>query len=109
MIDPYDLNGALRPDTTADRKAARQTALAERNALVGELAAKGGQTAAAPFTRRRMALFGAAFAVAATAFAAVMLTSPPVSEAARIEGISIQSLQAKAPLSLGTAESGHEN
>ena len=109
MLDPYAVNTTIRALDGADSTIARRNAFDERNVLVGELAAKGAEKASAPFTRRRMALFGAAFALATAAFAGVMLTSPPTSEAARLDGISVQDLHARAPLDLGSAETGHEN
>lgn len=109
MLDPYAVNTTIRALDGADRTIARRNAFDERNVLVGELAAKGAEKASAPFTRRRMALFGAAFALAAGAFATVMLTAPPTSEAADVEGISIQTLHARASLDLDSAEFGNEN
>lgn len=108
MFAPHTIRTTTRAQDE-EHEVALRNAVAERNLLVGELAAKGGERAAAPFTKRRMALFGAAFALATAAFAGVMLYSPPTSEAADIEGISIARLHASAPLSLGAAEAGHEH
>lgn len=109
MFDPYTVNTTSRLAGASQRLAARRNAHAQRNALVAELAAKGGETAAAPFTRRRMTLFGAALVLATVAFAFGMFAAPPVSEAADVEGLSIAGLQAGAPLDMGAAEFGYEN
>lgn len=58
-------------------------------------------------TKRRLGMFGAAFAVATGAFWATMLTTPPTTEAAN-PGFSISDLQRNAPRDLSmTAADAH--
>lgn len=58
---------------------------------------------------RRISTFGTAFAVAGALFWATMLTTPPTSEAAKVEAVSIRALQMNAAPALPMAVSGHAN
>ena len=89
-------------------KAGCQNAAHERDVLLGELAAKGGQRAAT-LPGQRVAMRGAALAAATASVAGVMLRSPPTAEADMLESISIKTMRARTPPDLGSAEFITEN
>ena len=88
--------------THLDRHRAR--ALGLRQEYVGELFAKGRGIASS--SRGRLGMFAAAFALATAAFWATMLTSPPVTEATTISGITSAEIERSAPRNVPIREAG---
>ena len=94
---------ARRSDGLHNYALHRERAARERGSYLRETLSSS-LPSGSPQTKRRVSLFGAALAVATGAFWAIMLTSPPVTEAAATPGFSIHELHLKAPLSLPITE-----